>query len=174
MWLALSLIWIVLTGTLTLSALLPGLVVSGVAVYLFRELLSGESWLGHRERLRPIAPEERGVGPLFKRIAWTVAFLPIFLWKVLLSGVGMALLALRPSMDFWPGIVRVQGGLRTTTGTTLFANLLTLTPGTMTIDYDQEEDVLYLHWIDITGYGEEEYDAKVTSGIRRWMERMGV
>lgn len=173
-WAVLTAVWVVLTGTLAPGFLITGVVVSAVAVLLCRELILGDSWLGHREDLRPLEATDRGLLPMVRRLGWRAAFVPGFLWKVLQSGLYMALLALRPSVDFWPGIVRVRGGLRTTTGTTLFANLLTLTPGTMTIDYDQEEDVLYLHWIDVTGYGEEDFDTRVTSGLRRWMERMGV
>lgn len=51
-------------------------------------------------------------------------------------------------------------------GTALFANLLTLTPGTLTIDYDEDDDALYVHWIDVTGYGEADFDRRVTSGLR--------
>ncbi|MFW5812430.1 MAG: Na+/H+ antiporter subunit E [Alkalispirochaetaceae bacterium] len=171
-WVVLSVIWVMLTGTLEPTFLLPGLLVSGGAVVITRRILFGREWVAAREELLPPGPEAGRAGALLRRTAWRIAFVPFFLWKVFLSGVGMAVLALRPSLDFWPGIVRVEGGMRTTTGTTLFANLLTLTPGTMTIDYDEKEDVLYLHWIDITGYGEQDFDKRVTGGIRRWMERM--
>ncbi|MFW5686230.1 MAG: Na+/H+ antiporter subunit E, partial [Spirochaetota bacterium] len=107
-----------------------------------------------------------------RRLAWVLVFVPVYLWKVLLSGFGMAFLALKPSIDFWPGIVRVEGKLNTVSGTALFANLLTLTPGTLTIDYDEDDDALYVHWIDVTGYGEADFDRRVTSGLRVWMKRI--
>ena len=172
-WALLGVVWIVLTGTLAPAVVIPGLIVSAAAVLLFRTLISGDAWLGHRERLRSDAEENDGFATRLRRLGWLLLFIPVFLWKIVLSGVNMALLALRPGVDFWPGIVRVEGGFRTTTGTTLFANLLTLTPGTLTIDYDEAEDALYVHWIDITGYGEADFDTRVTSGLRRWMHRIG-
>ncbi|MFW5884271.1 MAG: Na+/H+ antiporter subunit E [bacterium] len=172
-WALLGVVWIVLTGTLAPAVVVPGLIVSAVAVLLCRPLLSGVAWLGYRERLRHVPESEQGLMARLRRVGWLLLFVPVFLWKIVLSGVNMALLALRPDVDFWPGIVRVEGGFRTTTGTTLFASLLTLTPGTLTIDYEETEDVLYVHWIDITGYGEADFDTRVTSGLRRWMHRIG-
>nr|NIO61347.1 hypothetical protein [Gammaproteobacteria bacterium] len=32
---------------------------------------------------------------------------------------------------------------------TLLANSITLTPGTMSVDVDQDNSVLYVHWIDV-------------------------
>lgn len=154
-----------------------GLIVSAGSVVIFRELIVGDRWLGRAELLR--ADEEDGGGRAgttwqrLSRVGSGIVFLPVFLWKVLLAGVNMAFLAFKPSLDFWPGIVRVEGDMRTVSGTTLFANLLTLTPGTLTIDYDEEGDALYVHWIDVTGYGEDDFDHRVTSGMRVWMRRIG-
>lgn len=172
-WALLGVIWIVLTGSTAAGVLVSGFVVTAASVLVFRRLIAGEHWLGHRERLVPAPGDGQAAGPRLRRFVWMIAFVPVFLWKVFLSGVNTAVLAFRPSIDFWPGIVKVEGGLRTTTGTTLFANLLTLTPGTLTIDYDERDDVLYVHWIDITGYGEADFDTMVTSGLRRWMQRIG-
>ena len=34
-------------------------------------------------------------------------------------------------------------------GITVLANSITLTPGTLTIDVDPENKILYIHWIDV-------------------------
>lgn len=49
-----------------------------------------------------------------------------------------------------PGIVRLSPGLRTDFGITLLANSITLTPGTLTIDTDDESGDLFVHWINVT------------------------
>jgi len=49
-----------------------------------------------------------------------------------------------------PGIVRISPGLRTDFGVTLLANSITLTPGTLTVDADEETGDLYVHWIHVT------------------------
>ena len=165
-------IWIVFAGRATLTTVIAGVVVSVVSTLSFRELIGGERWLGRAERLQP-EPQQRSRADVLRRLLAAAALMPVFLWKVLLSGINMAFLALKPSIDFWPGIVRVEGGMNTVSGTTLFASLLTLTPGTLTLDYDEAGDALYVHWIDVTGYGETDFDSRVTSGLRVWMRRIG-
>ena len=125
-------VWMVLAGNLSWPVLAVGVFVSSGSVLVFRRLISGERWLGRDEVLRADGREVRTIGRKFRGVCSAIAFVPVFLWKVLLAGVNMAFLAFKPSMDFWPGIVRVEGGMRTVSGTTLFANLLTLTPGTLT------------------------------------------
>ncbi|MGY4707364.1 Na+/H+ antiporter subunit E [Candidatus Bipolaricaulota sp. J31] len=46
-----------------------------------------------------------------------------------------------------PGIVRFQPHLKTDFGRTLLANSITLTPGTLTVDVDDETGEFYVHWI---------------------------
>lgn len=45
-----------------------------------------------------------------------------------------------------PGIVKISPKLKTDFGTTLLANSITLTPGTLTVDIDKENN-LYVHWL---------------------------
>lgn len=46
-----------------------------------------------------------------------------------------------------PGIVRISPGLRTELGRMLLANSITLTPGTLTVDVDEETGDFFVHWI---------------------------
>jgi multicomponent Na+:H+ antiporter subunit E len=48
-----------------------------------------------------------------------------------------------------PGIVKVSPNLKTDLGITLLANSITLTPGTLTVDIDEEKNDLYIHWINV-------------------------
>lgn len=165
-------IWLVLAGNLALETVVIGGLAAVTSTLVFRDVITGARWIGRRERLRNDDVQHRPLRVRLRRLFWILALGPVYLWKVLLSGIGMAFLALKPSIDFWPGIVRVDGKLNTVSGTALFANLLTLTPGTLTIDYDEDADALYVHWIDVTGYGEADFDRRVTSGLRVWMKRI--
>ena len=165
-------VWLVFVANLTVQAVSVGVVLSVAAVIVFRNLTGGTGWLGRSEAVGPRRCERR---PVRRRLGAALAFLlfvPVFLWKVTVSGMNIAFLALKPSIDFWPGIVRVRGGLRSISATVFFANLMTLTPGTLTLDYDEQHDDLYVHWIDVTGYGEDDLDSRVTSGLRTWLKRM--
>lgn len=48
-----------------------------------------------------------------------------------------------------PGIVRVKTGMKTDAATLLMANSITLTPGTLTVDIDEETNDLFIHMIDV-------------------------
>ncbi len=48
-----------------------------------------------------------------------------------------------------PGIVRFNPGLKTDAGRTMLANSITLTPGTLTLEVDDETGDFYVHWINV-------------------------
>lgn len=48
-----------------------------------------------------------------------------------------------------PGIVRISPGLKTDLGVSLLANSITLTPGTLSVDVDEDTNDLYVHWIHV-------------------------
>lgn len=49
-----------------------------------------------------------------------------------------------------PGIVKISPDLHTDAGITLLSNSITLTPGTLTVDIDEKNNELYIHWINVT------------------------
>jgi len=48
-----------------------------------------------------------------------------------------------------PGIVKISPNLKTDLGLTLLANSITLTPGTLSVDIDEQTNDLYIHWINV-------------------------
>ena len=48
-----------------------------------------------------------------------------------------------------PGIVKISPKLKTDAGLTMLANSITLTPGTLSVDVDEETNDLYVHWIGV-------------------------
>jgi len=48
-----------------------------------------------------------------------------------------------------PGIVRIDPDLSTDLGITMLANSITLTPGTLSVDIDEDSNDLYIHWINV-------------------------
>lgn len=57
-----------------------------------------------------------------------------------------------------PGIVRVKSGMKTDFSTLILANSITLTPGTLTVDVDEESNDLFVHMINMP----EAFDEKET------------
>jgi len=48
-----------------------------------------------------------------------------------------------------PGIVKISPGLKSDLGITMLANSITLTPGTLSVDIDEDSNDLYIHWINV-------------------------
>jgi multicomponent Na+:H+ antiporter subunit E len=76
-------------------------------------------------------------------------YIPVFLWELLKANLDVAYRVLHPSLPIKPGIVRIRTSLKSDTGLTFLANSITLTPGTMTVDIDRENGILYIHWINV-------------------------
>lgn len=68
-----------------------------------------------------------------------------------------------------PGIVRISPGLRTDFGTAMLANSITLTPGTMTVDVDDDRN-LYVHWLYVKKMAPKAQD--VCSSFPSWVRRI--
>ncbi|MCP1662786.1 MAG: cation:proton antiporter [Methanocalculus sp. MSAO_Arc1] len=48
-----------------------------------------------------------------------------------------------------PGILRVESGMKTDLGILILANSITLTPGTLSVDINEESRELYVHLINV-------------------------
>jgi multicomponent Na+:H+ antiporter subunit E len=89
---------------------------------------------------------------LFKdpiRYLWFLYYIPIFIWECIKANLDVAYRVIHPKLPINPGIVKVKTSLKSDTGLTFLANSITLTPGTMSVDVDQENGFLYIHWIDV-------------------------
>lgn len=78
-----------------------------------------------------------------------VYYIPLFLWECLKANIDVAYRVLHPALPISPGIVKVKTSLKTDTALTFLANSITLTPGTMSVDIDRDNGILYIHWINV-------------------------
>ncbi|MCK5767072.1 MAG: Na+/H+ antiporter subunit E, partial [Candidatus Atribacteria bacterium] len=69
-----------------------------------------------------------------------------------------------------PGFVKISPGLKTDFGITLLADSITLTPGTLTVDIDEEKNDLYIHWINVTTLEPTTHD--ICSNFPQWIRRI--
>jgi len=84
-----------------------------------------------------------------KRYFWFFVYLCIFIWECLKANIDVALRVLHPRCPINPGIIKVKTTLKTETAIVFLANSITLTPGTLCVDINQKEGILYIHWIDV-------------------------
>ena len=76
-----------------------------------------------------------------------------------------------------PGIVRVKAGMKTDMGALFLANSITLTPGTLTVNIDDETNDLFIHMINVPAGFEarESIEAKEIFGLfdcPAWIRRI--
>ena len=72
-----------------------------------------------------------------------VRYLPWLLWQITKSNVAVARIILDPKLPIQPRILRVPASQRTSTGQVLYANSITLTPGTISLDV--RDDTILVH-----------------------------
>jgi multisubunit Na+/H+ antiporter MnhE subunit len=100
-----------------------------------------------------------------RRLVVALRLSAVFLGQVVASGLATAWLIVRPGRRPRPGLVRVPFSGLDPVGAACLGALITLTPGTTTIDVDLEAGEMLLHLLDAS-------DAEgAARGIRRRFER---
>jgi len=69
-----------------------------------------------------------------------------------------------------PGIVKISPGLKTDLGITLLADSITLTPGTLSVDIDEKNNDLYVHWINVTSLKPTTHH--ICANFPQWIRRI--
>ena len=72
-----------------------------------------------------------------------VLYVPWLLWAIVKANIDVAKRILNPSLPIAPCVVRVTGTQKTDLCRVIFANSITLTPGTVSLDLDEEEIVVH-------------------------------
>jgi Multisubunit Na+/H+ antiporter, MnhE subunit len=131
----LALIWGAITGTFSGLNLLLGAGIGTLAVLLLR------TNFGPPRRLRQL------------RNATSLAVL--FLYELAVSAVRVAIVVLTPNMKaaLQPAIIAFPLSVKSDAEITLLANLITLTPGTLSVDVSADRRFLYVHAL---AYGSRE------------------
>lgn len=117
--------WVAMTGDTSTTALIFGFIL-GFGILLL---------------LRPVLPET----PYFSRLKHTTLFIIFFLKEMLVSSVKVAYDVLTPKHTSRPGVIGIPLEAKTDFEITLLANLITLTPGTLSLDISEDRKTLYIH-----------------------------
>ncbi|ODT81648.1 MAG: cation:proton antiporter [Pelagibacterium sp. SCN 64-44] len=123
----LALLWCGTTGNFSGLNLLFGGLLGGTALWLLRASLAGQNGLRKMRRI--------------------LSLVLLFLYELLVSALRVAALVVRPDMKrvLRPAIVAVPLSVRSDAEITLLANMITLTPGTISVDVSPDRSVLYVH-----------------------------
>ncbi|MFD1644889.1 Na+/H+ antiporter subunit E [Haloarchaeobius litoreus] len=131
-------------------------------------LAAGEFIIGLAVGL-PIAYGIRGIYAPTYGLRRSLSILPaaavyigLFLWELVTANVDVARRVLLPWVTIDPDVIEVPLRVESDIAITTIANSITLTPGTLTMDYDEDRNSLFVHTLAATD------DASVVEPIRRW------
>ena len=78
-----------------------------------------------------------------------LSLIALFGKELILSALKVAWLAVQPRINIRPAIVAYPLTVTTDAQITLLANMITLTPGTLSVDVSEDRRTLYIHAIDV-------------------------
>jgi len=121
--------WSAVTGSFTILNLMFGFAVSSGALWLTRE--------------------QHQTNKYFKRFWLVLGLIWLFLKELVLSVFRVAWLVLQPQQSYRPSFISFPLTVNRPHEITLLANLITLTPGTLSVDVSDDARTLYIHCIDV-------------------------
>ena len=143
----LALVWAAITGNFTALNLLLGAAIGALTALLLR------NWFASPRVLRRL-----------RRIASLVL---LFVWELLVSAVRVAIIVVTPDIKsaLRPGIIAFPLTVKSDAEITLLANMITLTPGTLSVDVADDRSVLYVHTLHLVD--RETLIAEIANGFER-------
>ncbi len=127
--------WTAVQGAFTLGNFAFGFVLAYAVLRMLRPLLGEASY--------------------DRRLWYKVVLAGFFVKELISSSVRVATEVITPGYHMRAGILAVPLSVRSDLGITLFANFISLTPGTLSLDVSEDREYLYIHAMYID-QGEEE------------------
>lgn len=121
----LAVVWATLTGNFAPTNLLLGFALGFLALFFTRPGAGSANYLA---KVVPVA-----------------LLAGYFLWELLLANLRVAYDVLTPRTHMRPGVIAIPLDARTDAEIALLANLITLTPGTLSLDVSADRRTLYIH-----------------------------
>lgn len=141
--LVLTLAWTALVGELSVFTLLQGAIIGYLVLALRRQARLVLFWKAWR---------------LLRLIVYAV-------WELIIANFRVAWDVLTPNDNLRAGVVAVPLDVKGDLGVTLVANLITLTPGTVTLDVSDDGSYLYVHTMHLED--PDDFRREIKSGFER-------
>ena len=141
----LTLAWLLLTGGFGIANIVLGVVLS----YLMLAL----------------ATRPRGERGYVHRLPAAIGLFGYFFFELVKANTQVAWEMIDPRHTMSPGVVAVPLDLQTPFAITVLANLITLTPGTLTMEVSEDHTLLYVHGMYVTD--PERFREEIKGGFER-------
>lgn len=101
----------------------------------------------------------------FRKVGQMVGFVVLFFKEVMVSTLRITYDVLTPTNYMKPGVIAVPIDAKTDTEIALLANVITLTPGTLSLDVSDDRKFLYIHAMYIDD--PEELRKEIKNGLEK-------
>lgn len=125
----LAFLWMFLKTSFTPAAFVVGFFWGLVILFIFRSYFADRFYL--------------------HRVVAIIKLFLLFIKELVLSNLNVLKHVLKPKMDIKPGIFALPTDLKKDWEIMLLGNLITLTPGTLTVDVSDDNKILYIHAVNI-------------------------
>jgi len=122
----LFLFWLTLSGQYTTFLVSAGVICTIIIALLARRMDVSDKE-GHPVHLAPSA----------------LTYWPWLVWQIILSAINVSKIILNPSLPISPTLLRVKTTQRSDVGKVTYANSITLTPGTISVDIEGDEILVH-------------------------------
>jgi multicomponent Na+:H+ antiporter subunit E len=147
----LTLIWAALTGDFGPLNLMAGSIIGYGTLWLTKRPFGGEEY--------------------FRKSRRALKFVLVVSWELMLANIKVARTVLTtPLAELRPGIIAVPLDVKSDVEITMLANLITLTPGTLSLDVSDDRRVLYVHTIELEDA--EAFRQSMKGGFERLVREM--
>ncbi len=152
----LAVVWLLVSGEFSAANILTGLVVGFCTV-----LFSQQTFKDFPERRIPF---------FFQRVFEITRFVAYVLWQILVSNLRVAatVIGLR---KIQPAVVHLELDGLNDMQTLILANVITLTPGTLSIEADPDGTGLYVHVMEMDDV--DSFKTEIEEGFIRRIRRLG-
>lgn len=132
----LALFWVILSGNYNIGNLVAGMLLS----YLV---------------LAYVARDKPAFANYFGKLPKIISFILFFLWDLTKANARVAYDVLTPTHLMRPGVIAIPLDIKDEAGITMFANLITVTPGSLALDVSSDRKVLYVHLMYLDDEGRQ-------------------
>lgn len=113
-------------------------------------------------------PPKRGLGARAVAAVWLFIY---FLEQLVIANVKMAMYTVSPLSRTKPGIVAVPLEPMSDGAIMLLANLITLTPGTLSVDVSTDHRFIYIHVMEVSTTGDGPTPQAIIDEVKTGFER---
>ncbi|NBJ68597.1 MULTISPECIES: Na+/H+ antiporter subunit E [Clostridia] len=140
--LIIAFMWMFLGESYSVSSFIAGYILGILLLFLLRRFVPDTFYL--------------------QRVIKIISLILLFIKELISSNIEIVKLVYTPKPDFEPGIFTFPTELKSNWEITLLANLITLTPGTLSVAVSRDNTKLFIHAMDINDSGESIQSIKNT------------